>query len=54
METDHAESIFNKSLIHGIKRDKQWSTFLVKPDKPIPESKQTIEQISTEVKYTCF
>ncbi|VEN50665.1 unnamed protein product [Callosobruchus maculatus] len=33
-----------QSITHGIKTDKRWSTFLVKPDNPIPKPKKQIEE----------
>ncbi|CAH1975512.1 unnamed protein product [Acanthoscelides obtectus] len=40
-------------ITHGIRTDKKWSTFLQKPDNPIPKSKKKIEEEEQEgEKYT--
>lgn len=40
---------FTEILAHGIKTDKKWSTFLMKPDKPIPKTMRIVEQEKTQV-----
>lgn len=48
------KNIFNESLTHGIKKDKKWSTFLMKPDISIPQPTKFTEAKKEHVMRILF